>query len=148
MICNTRLINPHKGSPTYRPQTFLASLPMISGLWDLFYTTVFLVSHFLILIVNKLTDYFCFYIPAMFMPRAIIFYQIIRKKIVPNYETNSKNIFGHEKRNVSITSTVEPIINLTNSSYNLKSVQIYWPCIKSFIFNYFCSSFSILKCND
>ena len=33
---------------------FLASLPMISGLWDVFHTTIFLVPHFVILIVNKL----------------------------------------------------------------------------------------------
>ena len=33
---------------------FLASLPMISGLWDVFHTTVFLVPHFVITIVNKL----------------------------------------------------------------------------------------------
>ena len=41
---------------------------MISGLWDVFYTTVFLVPHLVILIVNKLIDHFCFYILAMFMP--------------------------------------------------------------------------------
>ena len=34
--------------------SFLASLPMISGLWDVFHTTVFLVTHFVIMIVNKL----------------------------------------------------------------------------------------------
>ena len=33
---------------------FLASLLMISGLWDVFHTTLFLVSHFVIMIVNKL----------------------------------------------------------------------------------------------
>ena len=33
---------------------FLASLPMISGLWDLFHTTVFLVPYFVIMVVNKL----------------------------------------------------------------------------------------------
>ena len=34
---------------------------MISGFWDVFYTTIFLVPHFVILIVNKLTDYFLKY---------------------------------------------------------------------------------------
>ena len=33
---------------------FLASLPMISALWDVFRTTFFLVPHFLIVIVKKL----------------------------------------------------------------------------------------------
>ena len=33
---------------------FLDSLPMVSGLWDISHTTVFLVPHFLIMIVNKL----------------------------------------------------------------------------------------------
>ena len=47
---------------------------------------------------------------------AIIFYQIIRKKLVPNYQTNSKNISGCKKRNGPITSTFGPIVNLTNSS--------------------------------
>ena len=54
----TKLLN--KSEITEWPQNFLASPPMISGLWDVFYTTVFLVPHFVILIVNKLTDYFCF----------------------------------------------------------------------------------------
>ena len=60
---------------------------------------------------------------------SVIFYQIIRKKLVPNYQTNPKNIFGRKKRNGPITSTFGQIIHLTNSSYNLKSVQISWPCI-------------------
>ena len=38
------------------------------------------------------------------------------KKLVQNYQTNPKNIFGRKKRNVPITSTFGPIINLTNSS--------------------------------
>ena len=33
---------------------FMASLHMISGLWDVFHTTVFLIPHFVIMIVNKL----------------------------------------------------------------------------------------------
>ena len=33
---------------------------MIVGLWDLLYTTVFLVPHFVILIVNKLRAYCLF----------------------------------------------------------------------------------------
>ena len=33
---------------------FMVSLPMISGLWDVFHTTVFLVPHFVIMIVKKL----------------------------------------------------------------------------------------------
>ena len=61
---------------------------------------------------------------------SVIFYQIIRNKLVPNYQINSKNIFGRKKRNGPITSTSGPIINLTNSSQNIKSVQIYWPCIQ------------------
>ena len=32
----------------------LASLPMISGLWDVSHTTVFLVPYFVIMMVNKL----------------------------------------------------------------------------------------------
>ena len=59
----------------------------------------------------------------------VIFYQIVRKNLVPNYKTNLKNVFGRKKRNGPITSTFGPIINLTNSSYNLKSVQISWTCI-------------------
>ena len=50
------------------------------------------------------------------MPRAFIFYQIIRKKLVPNYQTISKYIFRHKKENHPITSTFGAIINLTNSS--------------------------------
>ena len=45
-------------------ENFLASLPMISGLWDVLYTNVFLVLHLVILIVNKLTNYF-FYVPLL-----------------------------------------------------------------------------------
>ena len=52
----------------------------------------------------------------MFMPREIIFDQIIRKKLIPNYKKNSKYIFGRKKQNVPITSTFGPIINLTNYS--------------------------------
>ena len=44
------------------------------------------------------------------------FYQIIQKNIVPDYQTNSKNIFGRKKLNSPITSNFVPIINLTNSS--------------------------------
>ena len=50
------------------------------------------------------------------MPLAIIFFQIIRKKLVPNYQTNPKNLLGRKKRNGPITSTFGPIINLIHSS--------------------------------
>ena len=33
------------------------------------------------------------------------FYQIIRIKLLPNYQKNLKKIFGHKKRNGPITST-------------------------------------------
>ena len=72
-------MNPTEKITNRETAKFLASLPLISDLWDVFYSNVFLVPHFVILIVNKLTDYFCFYIPAMFMPWAIIFYEIIWK---------------------------------------------------------------------
>ena len=93
-------MNPTEGVTNKATEKNLASLPMISGLWDAFYTTVFLVPHFVIFIVDKLTDYFCFYIPAMFIPLAIIFYQIIQKKLVPNYQNKSKNIFGRKNETV------------------------------------------------
>ena len=44
------------------------------------------------------------------------FCQVIREKIVPNYQTKSKDIFGRKKRECPITSTFVPMINLTNSS--------------------------------
>ena len=47
---------------------------------------------------------------------AIIFYQIIWKKLVPNYQTNPKNIYERKKRNGRINSNFGTIINLTNSS--------------------------------
>ena len=49
------LTNPDSMSkcPT-RYLVFLASLPMNSGLWDVFHTTVFLVPHFVVMIVKKL----------------------------------------------------------------------------------------------
>ena len=43
---------------TPRYLVFLASLHMISGLWGVFHTTVFLVTHFVIMIVNKLIAFF------------------------------------------------------------------------------------------
>ena len=46
----------------------------------------------------------------------LIFYKMIRIKLVPNYQTKPKNIFGCKKRNGPITSTFGPIKNLTNSS--------------------------------
>ena len=52
------------------------------------------------------------------------FYEINRIKLVLNYQTEPKYIFEGKKRNGPITSNFGPIKNLTNSSYNLKSVQI------------------------
>ena len=43
---------PQKGSPTEKLQLFLASLLMMKGLWDVFYTHVFLVLLFVIFIFN------------------------------------------------------------------------------------------------
>ena len=54
----------------------------------------------------------------------LVFYEIIRIKLIKIYQTKPKNIFGGKKRNGPITNTFGPIKNLTNSSYNLKSVQI------------------------
>ena len=57
--------NPQKILPTERPQNVSATLPMISGIWNVFYTTIFLVLHFAILIVKKLIAYYYFYIPLL-----------------------------------------------------------------------------------
>ena len=52
---------------------FLASLPMITGIWNVLSTTSFLVTQFVMLIVNKLRAYclfniyHCFHLFAMFM---------------------------------------------------------------------------------
>ena len=54
MICTNILMNPVENITNRATANFLASLPMISGLLDVFYTTVFLVPHFVIFIVNKL----------------------------------------------------------------------------------------------
>ena len=51
---------------------------------------------------------------------SVVFYQIIRKKLVPNYQTNPKYIFGRKKQNGPITSTFGPILDLTYSSYDFK----------------------------
>ena len=56
---------------------------------------------------------------------------------MPNFQNKLKYIFGHNKQNVPITSTFGLIKNLSNSSYNLKSVQISWLCILSFSFAFF-----------
>ena len=54
---------------------------MIYGLWDVFYTTVFLVSHFVILIVNKLIAYCLFlYTIASISLQCLCFYFIIENK--------------------------------------------------------------------
>ena len=47
--------------------------------------------------------------------------QIILKKLVPNHQTNSKNIFERKKRDGAITSTFGPIINLTYCMNDLDS---------------------------
>ena len=65
MICTNILMKPTEIITNRATTKFMAYLLMISGLWDVFYTTVFFVSHFVILIVKKLIDYFCFYIPLL-----------------------------------------------------------------------------------
>ena len=64
--------------------------------------TIFHINHFVI--GNKQIN-----------SRIFLLYQISRKKLVPNYKTNSKNIFERKKRNGAITSPFGLIINLTNS---------------------------------
>ena len=51
-----------------------------------------------------------------------------QNKACTKLSKKSENILGRKKRNSPMTSIFGPV-TLINSSYNLKSVQIYWSCI-------------------
>ena len=57
IICNHGLMNPTARITNRATTNFMASLPMIYSLWDVFYATSFLVPNFVMLIFNKLIDY-------------------------------------------------------------------------------------------
>ena len=75
MICTNRLMKFTERITNRTIIISLASLPMISGLWNVLYTTVFLVPHFEILIVNKLIAYSLFlYTIASISLQCLCFY--------------------------------------------------------------------------
>ena len=58
MICTNGFMNPTEIITNKESPIFLVSLPIISDLWDVFYTTVFWGPHFVIFIVDKLIAYY------------------------------------------------------------------------------------------
>ena len=75
MICTNGLMNPTEIITNRVTPIFLASLPMISVLWGVFSATLFLIPHFVMLIVNKLIDCCLFlYTIASISLRCLCFY--------------------------------------------------------------------------
>ena len=60
MICTNGFMNPTEKITNIATAIFLESIPMISSICDVLYTTFFFVSSFLRLIVNKLISYCLF----------------------------------------------------------------------------------------